>query len=1045
MLSRTRIYPWLVVFLLATSASVRGAPPDSAKAGGDARTLAAANGFLSRGLYDLAIEEYLRFLETNPDHPDSATARYGLGVAFFRSNKLPESADALAPLEGKEGFAFAVEVAVLLGQCRLAAGDFAGAAESFQKVERKQRSHALADDATSQLIEALFRANDAAGAAKAADRFVTNWPDSPQLDRALYFGGLASFKLGDHAASARRFAEVCEKRPDSPFAAHSELLLAQSLQAMSKSQAAGAYRKVLSRGNSPYRDEAALGLAAILRREGDFKGAADLLVPLADKDSKAPLSREAAALLAHVRFDQGDYAAALELFDWTKGAADAQYWCAKCKLRLNRPDDAAGDIKAAIDESPSSPLLAEMWYDLAVAQHRSGDRKAAARSLKTFRERFANHELMPMALQLSAAVAHESGEYQRSLEFCATFLAKEQESPIRASVQFLVGENEFLLGRYAKAIDSFRKFLADFPADDRAPVAKYRLGMSLYQRQSYDEAYAVLGPLQKEKGAPSFSALRLAIGDIEFRRGEWRAAREHFDAYLASGDDRAATDEALLKAGLCEARLGRLDAAAARFSTIIEKHAQSPHALQARFERGQAYLLRKEYPKAAADLEEVVTADADSPFAAPARRHLAAIAAQQGDYSAAARGFEEWADSAKGDDKAEAFYQQGVALAASKDAKAAQRVFQKVIRQHAKSPRADAARAQLILLLARANQCDEATGLFEKLNTKAVDPPLLRSAEYERAWCLKTGGRVEEAAKAFRALIEESDGDAVAAHAMVDLAELEAGGGRYEEAARWLTSCQKIESAGTVELAPALREQALYKLGIAHFKLNDFSRAAEVLGRFEQTFVKSDLLPSATYFRGESLYHTGDFAAAADCFDRVAAGRKEGDETEAALLRAGECRAKLQQWAKSESAFASFLDRFKLHEQWYQAEFGLGWARENQSQYSDAVKCYRRVVERHQGPTAARAQFQIGQCLFAEKKLNEAVAELLKVDILYAYPDWSAAALYEAGRCFEQLNKTAEAKRQFQTVSEKYKSTKWAELATARLDALASSKVPGRG
>jgi TolA-binding protein len=113
--------------------------------------------------------------------------------------------------------------------------------------------------------------------------------------------------------------------------------------------------------------------------------------------------------------------------------------------------------------------------------------------------------------------------------------------------------------------------------------------------------------------------------------------------------------------------------------------------------------------------------------------------------------------------------------------------------------------------------------------------------------------------------------------------------------------------------------------------------------------------------------------------------------------------------------------------------------------HDEAIAAYERVIARHQGPTAARAQFQIGQCLYAQKKLEPAVRELLKVDILYAYPEWSAAALFEAGRCFEQLNDPVQARTQFAVVIEKFKETKWAELAARQMAALSTSAaLPGK-
>ena len=152
----------------------------------------------------------------------------------------------------------------------------------------------------------------------------------------------------------------------------------------------------------------------------------------------------------------------------------------------------------------------------------------------------------------------------------------------------------------------------------------------------------------------------------------------------------------------------------------------------------------------------------------------------------------------------------------------------------------------------------------------------------------------------------------------------------------------------------------------------------------------------------------------------------------------------MQHWSASEQVFSDFLKRFRDSRHWYQAQFGVGWAREHQKQFDEAITAYREVVAKHQGPTAARAQFQIGECLFAAQRYDKAVRELLKVDILYAYPEWSAAALYEAGRCFEKLGKLVEARNHFKQVTDGFVRTRWAELATERLTALPASTLPGQ-
>jgi TolA-binding protein len=158
----------------------------------------------------------------------------------------------------------------------------------------------------------------------------------------------------------------------------------------------------------------------------------------------------------------------------------------------------------------------------------------------------------------------------------------------------------------------------------------------------------------------------------------------------------------------------------------------------------------------------------------------------------------------------------------------------------------------------------------------------------------------------------------------------------------------------------------------------------------------------------------------------------------------GECLAVLQKWKKSEEIFARHVVRFSDGVLWYQAKFGVGWALENQGRCDDAINAYREVVARHQGETAARAQFQIGECLYAQKKFELAARELIKVDILYTYPEWSAAALYEAGRCMQYLGQDAQAREQFRQVASKYKQTRWAQMAQESL-AQRPAPVPGGG
>jgi TolA-binding protein len=101
-------------------------------------------------------------------------------------------------------------------------------------------------------------------------------------------------------------------------------------------------------------------------------------------------------------------------------------------------------------------------------------------------------------------------------------------------------------------------------------------------------------------------------------------------------------------------------------------------------------------------------------------------------------------------------------------------------------------------------------------------------------------------------------------------------------------------------------------------------------------------------------------------------------------------------------------------------------------------------VSRHDGATAARAQFQIGECLVALGKHQDAIAELVKVDAAFAEPEWSAAALFEVGRVLVMLKRPDDAARQFDEVISRFPDSQWGAMARNERTKLAPAALPGR-
>jgi tol-pal system protein YbgF len=102
--------------------------------------------------------------------------------------------------------------------------------------------------------------------------------------------------------------------------------------------------------------------------------------------------------------------------------------------------------------------------------------------------------------------------------------------------------------------------------------------------------------------------------------------------------------------------------------------------------------------------------------------------------------------------------------------------------------------------------------------------------------------------------------------------------------------------------------------------------------------------------------------------------------------------------------------------------------------YDLALSEFRQYVETYPGSELAdNAQYWIGEILFAQKKLTEAVAEFEKVRAINPNGDKTATALYKRGMILLEMGRRDEAVVQLLGVFKDYSKTKEGELAYQKL------------
>ncbi len=1017
----------------------------------DLRSYYSGNGLLQRGLHDLAAVEYRQFLETHPDHEKAPVARYGLAVCLFRLSKHQEASKELERLPDDKDFPYAAEVLTMLGQCRLLEGLYDAAADYFQRVLDEHGDHALAAEATAQLGESFYKGGDLKKAVAVCRNLVKRWPESPLCERGHLFCGLAEMGQQRYAQAREQFEAQLQRFPSGQLAEQARLDAARCCHRLGDSAAAeGHYRTLLKNPASLERADALYGLGLLLLQDGKPADADTVLNELLKSFPEVQLIpaarlQKGRALLELGQIDQAEEAFRQSAQGSGGVAEEAEYWIAKCKLRRGANAEAAELLRQALKRFPGAALAPEMTYDRAVALSRDEQHKTAAKVLARFLKRYADHSLAADAMQLLAASEHQLGAYDKSRGCCEIFLEKHPSHRLSPAVSFLAAENAFLMGEYDGACRGYRDFLDRFETDERRPKASFRLGMALYYLERFEDAAPLLEAAAASAAKDdSLRSALLAHGDIQFRRGEWKNAERSLGDYLAGKGNVAAADEALLKLGLARQRQERFEDALAAFERLLAEFGDSPNRLQAMFEKGQALVALGRHSEASAAFEEVLREEKDSRFRPYAANHLASIALKDRRFDEASELLDDLAKNSPTEKiAADALLRRAQALMSAKEFGPAEKAYRRFLKKFADHDHAPTAQAELAISIARQDRFSDALKAMDGVSVGELSESLRSALAYERAWCSRALGDNKAAAKEYRHLLDAGDPKQPNVHALLELAILEYDAKRPAKAAAFL---QRILEAAKESPNPSVDvlEQATYRLAVCELDGGSFGEAASLFDEFITRFPTSELIPSANALCGEALFKLNRPAEAVKHLTVVVNKHESDPSFQSALLRLGEALAALQQWTRSEEAFARYLKLFGNESTWYQAAFGLGWARENQGRYDEAVAAYQDVVARHQGPTAARAQFQIGECLFAKNRFEEAARELLKVEILYAYPEWSAAALYEAGRCFDELGKAVEARRQFERVTKEYAETKWAGLAAKKLSEITVAGIPGR-
>lgn len=1044
-------------------------PPAAAKPDSAEACYADGASFQNNGAYDLAIEQWKKFLEQYPEDGHVIEAHYNLGTCLLQLQRFPEAIESLQralaaqpdeqhPFARKEdgllNLGWAQYSLALQGKTEL----FAQAEETFQRLRDEFPQGDYLDQACFYQGESRYLQGKREEAAEAYRTVVEKLTDSKLLPDALYAWSVTQEELRQFELAAKLYGNFLEKYGDHPLAPEVGMRRAEALmQQGSLDEAEKGFTAAAQLKGFAMADHALFRLGICRLQRQAFGDAAAIFERIVREFPQSGYVPDAILATAQNYYRAGNGDKAQAWYDKARGlegdrGAEATHWQNRRHLEKKEYAQALKLATEAIERFKSSQLLVHLRLDQADAWFELPEHRAEGlAAYDTIAREFAEHPLAAQAQYNGAHGCLREQQHEEALRRADEFLARYADHPLANEAKGIAAECKLRMGQVADA-ESIYKDLANEGTQD--PYWHVRQGLALLLQEKHDAAIASITPVldklaNEEQRAEAHHVLglcHLAGNDISTGIQELKQALEVAPRWRKA-------DESLLELAQAYRRANQLDLAEATITSLIQDFPNCQQLDRAHYRRGEyrytakkyqdalrdyaevrskwpdstmvphcmygegwTWLRQQEYPKAIQSLSDLITSYPEHRLV-PRAHHARAMCRQRTSEFAEAK--EDIAQFLKSgptpEETAEALYVQGLCDVGLGDQPAAISVWTRLIQDHPNYPSID-------------------------------------RVMYELAWAYRATKQADSALAQFTRIADHHANSALAAEANYHLGEDRYQKGNYQEAANFYRRSQEQTRPGA---AADLREKAAYKLAWCHYQVKEFDRAREMFRQQIAAYPAGALAVESQFMQGECLFQQGKFAEALQIYEKVRDAKADrADIWVVTHLHGGQCLGQLKRWDECIKWLAPILEKESKSVYAPLARYEIGWAYHQLDRFDDALRQYRVVSDGTRNEVGARARFMSGEIHFARKEYEQAIAEFRRVMFGYGGNQssanvkiWQARAGFEAGQCAavmarstsspqDQQRWRGEARKFFQYVRQQHPQAEEAKSAADQLKRL---------
>jgi TolA-binding protein len=1015
----------------------------------------------NKGNYDLAVEEWEKFLTQFPNDPLAVRARYYAGVCYLQLQQYDKAAAAFEKVrtdepafDQLEALSFNLGMTYLNAAKKQEAGEkqkaeFEKAATTFGDVVKKYPTGSKIADALYNQADSLYLAKNKEAAIPLWRQLVDKYTDSALRADALYNIGVTQQELNKPADAGKTYDEFLKSFAKDTHAA--EVTLRKGMTLYDQKQYAEAEKRFAAA--AAIKDFSQADYA--LLRQGDTllaldkpADAAGVYVKLWKTYPKSDYAGDAVLQAGKSYSISGNQDEAKKLLvpltsiEDARGA-EAAHWLARAYLKQNQPSEAVKIADEFIKVVKDANRKSELELDRAEALYAMADKKADA--LAAFAKLAADapkSDQAPVARYMAGQTALELGQYAEATKWADQFLAEHKQHDLTPYVLFVSAEASLLGDDAAKAATVFDRLLKDYPQHGEVNTWKLRRGWSYLRQKQYKEAADYFTTLVKDLKKPEqLAEANYLLGNSYLEQQQYAPAIKAYDVSLVAQAKSRVGEEVLLNLARAQRGNNDLNGAKASLNRLLKDFPQTAQADRVHFRLGELQHAASEFKAAATEFQWVVDNMPKSVLFADSLFGLAAAQAAQGDHAAAAKLYGQLIDKHSGEKSLvpRAKFGRAVAGVQQGDYKNAIADLRDFLKSADKGSQTSEARYLLGYALAAEKNYEEAiTTLLALLK----DDPQYAQADkvlYELAWAQQSADKKDAARDTFTKLAKDFPKSQHAAESWINVGDY-----AYQEKKDYAAAADAYDKSLAAGATDSLGESALHMLGWSLFNQNDFANAGKRFNEQVTKYPQGKKLADGTFMAGESLFKQNQYETALPQLEQASALELSSPlYKELALVHAAQSASQLKKWDLTLKLAERFAKAFPASVYAAEALYEQGWAQQNLKKNDAALKLYEQAVlaatKSSKAELAARAKFMAGEILFELGQHKEAIKQFYQVAYgsdPKTFAGWQANSLYEAARCFEVLKNVDQAKKLYNELVGTYPESDKVKLAQERLSAL---------